>query len=124
MRKAPTILVSCGEASGDLHAARLVSELLAKFPGAKILAFGGEKVEAAGATAEDAPTRNPVAVIVLPGDEASPEASQPQLVAPAGAFQLEQAIALRHGTQSGTAVLTKVVDQGPGYEIYEYVPVE
>jgi lipid-A-disaccharide synthase len=50
MRKAPTILVSCGEASGDLHAARLVSELLAKFPGAKILAFGGEKVEAAGAT--------------------------------------------------------------------------
>lgn len=92
------------------------------------LEFGCELLadhaEAAGATAEDAPTRNPVAVIVLPGDEASPEASQPQLVAPAGAFQLEQAIALRHGAQSGTAVLTKVVDQGPGYEIYEYVPVE
>jgi lipid-A-disaccharide synthase len=49
MRKAPTILVSCGEASGDLHAARLVEKLLQRFPGAKILAFGGDKVAAAGA---------------------------------------------------------------------------
>jgi len=50
MRQTPTILISCGEASGDLHAARLVAELLEKFPGARILAFGGEKVAAAGAT--------------------------------------------------------------------------
>ncbi len=32
-----------------MHAARLVSELLAKYPGATILAFGGEKVAEAGA---------------------------------------------------------------------------
>jgi lipid-A-disaccharide synthase len=50
MRQTPTILVSCGEASGDLHAARLVEKLLEKFPGSRILAFGGEKVAAAGAT--------------------------------------------------------------------------
>ena len=50
MRQTPTILVSCGEASGDLHAARLVEKLFEKFPGARILAFGGDKVAAAGAT--------------------------------------------------------------------------
>jgi lipid-A-disaccharide synthase len=50
MRKPPTILITCGEASGDLHASRLVTELLGRFPGAKVLAFGGEKVAEAGAT--------------------------------------------------------------------------
>ncbi len=49
MKENPTILVSCGEASGDLHAANLVGELLRKMPGATILAFGGEKVRRAGA---------------------------------------------------------------------------
>jgi lipid-A-disaccharide synthase len=49
MRQTPTILISCGEASGDLHAARLVEELLREFPEARILAFGGERVAAAGA---------------------------------------------------------------------------
>ena len=50
MRQTPTILISCGEASGDLHAARLVSELYETFPGARILALGGDRVAAAGAT--------------------------------------------------------------------------
>jgi lipid-A-disaccharide synthase len=50
MRNAPTILVSCGEASGDLHAGSLVARLLERFPGARILAFGGERVAQAGAT--------------------------------------------------------------------------
>jgi len=49
MRETPTILITCGEASGDLHAARLAKELLRKFPNAKILAFGGQRLAEAGA---------------------------------------------------------------------------
>jgi hypothetical protein len=63
-------------------------------------------------------------VIVLPGDDEGPDATPWQVVAPAGAFQLEQAIALHRGTHAGTAVLTKLSDQGPGYDIHEYVSVE
>jgi hypothetical protein len=44
-------------------------------------------------------------------------------LAPAGAFQVEQAIALRRGGAIGTVVLTKLVDQGPGYELFEFVAV-
>jgi lipid-A-disaccharide synthase len=50
MRQSPTILITCGEASGDLHAARLARELLAVFPSAKIVAFGGQRLAEAGAT--------------------------------------------------------------------------
>ena len=49
MRRKPTILITCGEASGDLHAANLVKELLKQFPDARILAFGGDRVAEAGA---------------------------------------------------------------------------
>lgn len=49
MKKSPTILVSCGETSGDLHAAYLVAELRRRIPGATILALGGDRVERAGA---------------------------------------------------------------------------
>jgi hypothetical protein len=48
----------------------------------------------------------------------------PQVVVPAGHFQLEQAVSLHRGARVGIAVLTKLVDQGPGYEIHEFVPVE
>jgi len=48
-RRAPTILISCGEISGDLHASFLVKELLRRFPNASIMAFGGEEVGRAGA---------------------------------------------------------------------------
>lgn len=49
MRRKPTILVTCGEASGDLHAANLVKELLQRMPDARIVAFGGDRVAEAGA---------------------------------------------------------------------------
>ncbi len=49
MRRKPTILVTCGEASGDLHAANLVKELLERMPDARIVAFGGDRVAEAGA---------------------------------------------------------------------------
>jgi hypothetical protein len=42
---------------------------------------------------------------------------------PAGVFQLEQAISLHRDKSVGTAVLTKLVDQGPGFELFEYVAV-
>ena len=49
------------------------------------------------------------------------EASPPQIIVPAGAFALEQAIALRRGSDTGFAVLTKLVEQGPGFELFEFV---
>jgi hypothetical protein len=33
-------------------------------------------------------------------------------------------VSLHRGPRVGIAVLTKLVDQGPGYEIHEFVPVE
>lgn len=48
MRESPTILITCGEASGDLHAGSLVTHLMARFPRARIVAFGGERVAKAG----------------------------------------------------------------------------
>ena len=50
-------------------------------------------------------------------------APPPQLAAPAGAFALEQAVSLRRGSATGFAVLTKLVEQGPGFELYEFVAV-
>ena len=50
-------------------------------------------------------------------------APPPQLAAPAGAFALEQAVSLRRGSATGFAVLTKLVEQGPGFDLYEFVAV-
>ncbi len=49
MRSNPTILLCCGEMSGDLHAAILVRELKKRLPGARILAMGGDLCREAGA---------------------------------------------------------------------------
>ena len=49
--------------------------------------------------------------------------SPPQIIVPAGAFGLEQAVSLRRGENTGFAVLTKLVEQGPGFELYEFVAV-
>ena len=42
--------IIAGEASGDLHGGRLVQAILAQDPAAKIRAWGGERMQAAGAT--------------------------------------------------------------------------
>ena len=42
---------------------------------------------------------------------------------PAGAFQLEQAVTLKRTGGTGYAVLTKLVEQGPGFELYEFIAV-
>jgi lipid-A-disaccharide synthase len=44
------VLISCGEASGDLYAAALVEELRRREPGIEIAGFGGPRLAAAGAT--------------------------------------------------------------------------
>jgi lipid-A-disaccharide synthase len=44
-----TILVTCGETSGEHHAARVVSELGTIDPSCRVLALGGEELERAGA---------------------------------------------------------------------------
>ena len=50
MPNQPKILITCGELSGDMHGAKLVEQLLVRMPHAQILAFGGDRVAAAGAT--------------------------------------------------------------------------
>ena len=92
------------------------------------LEFGCELMsdapEAAAAAAEDAADSTLTPVVVLPEDvETGPEGAQPQMIAPAGVFALEQAVTLRRGNDTGFAVLTKLVDQGPGFELYEFVAV-
>jgi lipid-A-disaccharide synthase len=42
------IMISCGEASGDLYAAALTAELQARQPDAEIFGFGGQRLKAAG----------------------------------------------------------------------------
>ncbi len=92
------------------------------------LEFGCELLsdapEAAAAAAEDAEESALVPVVVIPEDtETAPEPSPPQLIVPAGTFALEQAVSLRRGSQMGFAVLTKLVEQGPGFELFEFVAV-
>ena len=52
-----------------------------------------------------------------------PKPAPPQIIVPAGAFALEQAITLKRGKETGFAVLTKLVEQGPGFELYEFIAV-
>ena len=44
------VLISCGEASGDLYAGALAGELRAREPGIEIAGLGGPRLQAAGAT--------------------------------------------------------------------------
>src|SRR5687768_6266156 len=43
-------MISCGEASGDLYAGALVDALRRLDPGIDVFGFGGERLQAAGAT--------------------------------------------------------------------------
>ncbi|MCK9595063.1 MAG: lipid-A-disaccharide synthase [Candidatus Omnitrophica bacterium] len=48
MEKPKKILIVCGEASGDLHAAHLVSEIKKIYPSVRFAGLGGNKLKAAG----------------------------------------------------------------------------
>jgi hypothetical protein len=96
------------------------------------LEFGCELVsdspEAAAAAADGEPTKQLTPVVVVPEDSGATggggEPSPPQLIVPSGAFQLEQAVTLKRKGSETFAVLTKLVEHGPGFEVFEYVPVE
>jgi len=49
MHSAPTILLTSGEMSGDLHAAQLIGRIRERLPDARILALGGDRCREAGA---------------------------------------------------------------------------
>ena len=92
------------------------------------LEFGCELLsdnpEAAAAAAEDAKDTALTPVVVIPEDtNGGNDTTPPQLIVPAGAFALEQAVTLRRGGETGFAVLTKLVEQGPGFELFEFVAV-
>ncbi len=81
--------------------------------------------EAAAAALETAPDGKRVPVVVLPaaaGNSGADEA-MPQLVVAAGSFGVDQGVALTRAGETGFAVLTKLVEQGPGFEIYDFVAV-
>jgi hypothetical protein len=95
---------------------------------ASALEFGCELLsdapEAAAAAAENAEESALVPVVVIPEDtDSAAEPSPPQLIVPAATFSLEQAVTLRRGKDTGFAVLTKLVEQGPGFELFEFVAV-
>ena len=49
MPRGPRLLISAGEASGDLHAAALIRAVRRRAPQAEVLALGGPRMQAAGA---------------------------------------------------------------------------
>jgi hypothetical protein len=73
-------------------------------------------------SADDAPK---APVILLPEDtgSAGQEGTAPQIIAPAGAFGAEQAVAIERDGRTELVVLTKLVEDGPGYELYDYTAV-
>src|SRR4029077_18967311 len=88
------------------------------------LEFGCELLtdnpQAAAARAEEA-TSGLLPAVVLPED--GQDGSPPMVLVPARNFEIEQAITLQLGDNVNTAVLTKLVEQGPGFELYEYIAV-
>jgi hypothetical protein len=89
------------------------------------LEFGCELLtdspEAAAGRGEGADGSPLLPMVLLP--DSGQDESPPMALVPAGVFQLEQAISLHRDKSVGTAVLTKLVDQGPGFELFEYVAV-
>lgn len=48
MASSPTVFLSAGESSGDLHGAELAHRLRERIPGVRLLGLGGSRMEAAG----------------------------------------------------------------------------
>ena len=90
--------------------------------GCEILSDNPEAAAAAAESAADGEKRAPVVVFPVP-PRADAEGSLPQVVIAAGVFGVDQGMALTRGKETGFAVLTKLVEQGPGFEIYDYAPV-
>jgi len=92
------------------------------------LEFGCELLsdspEAAAAAMEDGTANSVTPVVVFPEEKGTgTESAPPQILIPTGAFALEQAITLKRGKDTGFAVLTKLIEQGPGFELFEFIAV-
>jgi hypothetical protein len=96
------------------------------------LEFGCEIVSdrpEAAAAAKEGVSGQLVPIVVVPEDDKDDAGTGaggetgPQIIVPPGTFQLEQAVTIKAAGRETFAVLTKIVDQGPGYEIYECVAV-
>ena len=89
------------------------------------LEFGCELLtdnpQAAAVRTEEAAKAPLLPAVTLPGD--AQQNSPSMVLVPAASFEVEQAVSLRRGQQAETAVLTKLVEQGPGFELYEYIAV-
>jgi len=96
-------------------------------PTGTALEFGCELVSdsprSATAAAEDALDHLPTPVVVLPGDRDNDDVAPDQVAVPSGTFGIEQAIGMWRDKGKHVAVLTKVVEHGPDYEIYEFAAV-
>jgi hypothetical protein len=92
------------------------------------LEFGCEVLsdspEAAAAALEGTPDGKRVPVVVLPtAANSGADDALPQIIVTAGAFGLDQGVALTRAGGTGFAVLTKLVEQGPGFEVYDFAAV-
>jgi hypothetical protein len=90
--------------------------------GCEILSDNPEAAAAAAENAPDGEKRAPVVIFPVPQRNEA-DGSLPQVVTAAGMFGVDQGMALTRGKETGFAVLTKLVEQGPGFEIYDYAPV-
>jgi len=95
------------------------------------LEFGCELLSEAPEAATAAPTEVagavPTPVVILPGDDVeeapADNAAPDQICAPTGTFGVEQAVRMWRVRGIEVAVLVKSVDQGPDFEIFDYVSV-
>jgi hypothetical protein len=90
--------------------------------GCEILCDHPEAAAAAAENAADGEKRAPVVVFPVP-QRSEADGALPQVVTASGVFGVDQGMALTRGKETGFAVLTKLVEQGPGFEIYDYAPV-
>jgi hypothetical protein len=90
--------------------------------GCEILSDSPEAAAAAAESAREGEKRVPVVVLPASG-KGDADGSLPQVVIAAGVFSVDQGMALTRGKETGFAVLTKLVEQGPGFEIYDFAPV-
>ncbi|MEP7205444.1 MAG: hypothetical protein ABI920_00785 [Casimicrobiaceae bacterium] len=94
---------------------------------ASALEFGCELLSDAPAfakaTAEGSAGGGRVPVLVLPEQRGRGGDALAQVVVPADAVRVEQAITLERDGATSFAVLTKLVEQGAGFEVYDFVAV-
>ena len=65
-------------------------------------------------------------VVILPAEagRSADEGTLTQLIVAADTFAVDQAVSLTRGQETGVAVLTKLVEQGAGFEIYDFAAIK